>query len=113
MEMQIQAAADHGIKVFIYDWSGFDGRPFVENCLTNGYLKARNCGLVKFYLMWANDGIKYPWNIRNSWDRTTVLDRGAVDRSRFKRLARYVLVRDLRHPAHDQVGGGRCWRSTT
>lgn len=105
MEMQIRAAADHGINVFIYDWYWYDGRPFLENCLTNGYLKARNCGLVKFYLMWANHDVKYLWDIRNSWDRTTVLYRAAVDRSEFERLARYVLERYLQHPAYYRIDG--------
>ena len=42
MEMQIAAAADHGVNVFIYDWYWYDGRLFLEQCLNNGYLKARN-----------------------------------------------------------------------
>ncbi len=36
MEMQINAAADHGVNVFIYDWYWFDNRPFLEQCLDNG-----------------------------------------------------------------------------
>ena len=36
MEMQIDAAADHGVNVFIYDWYWYDGRPFLEQCLNNG-----------------------------------------------------------------------------
>ena len=27
MEMEIAAAADHGVNVFIYDWYWYDGRP--------------------------------------------------------------------------------------
>ena len=30
MEMEIEAAVDHGVNVFIYDWYWFDGRPFLE-----------------------------------------------------------------------------------
>ena len=30
MEMEIEAAADHGVNVFIYDWYGYAGRPFFE-----------------------------------------------------------------------------------
>jgi len=105
MEMQIRAAADHGIRIFIYDWYWYDGRPFLEQCLTQGFLKARNCGDVKFYLMWANHDVKYAWDIRNSWDRTTVLYRGGVDRAEFERVARYVLTRYFTHPAYYRIGG--------
>jgi len=40
MQMQIDAAADHGVNVFIYDWYWYDRRPFLEGCLNDGYLKA-------------------------------------------------------------------------
>ena len=51
MEMELEAASDHGINVFIYDWYWYDGRPFLEQCLNNGYLKARNNHKVKFFLI--------------------------------------------------------------
>ena len=54
MEMEINAAADYGVNVFIYDWYWFDRRPFFEQCLNEGYFKARNNDRVKFMLMWAN-----------------------------------------------------------
>ena len=105
MEMEIAAAADHGVNVFIYDWYWYDGRPFLENCLSNGYLKARNNDRVKFYLMWANHDVKYAWDVRNSWDRDTVLYQGAVDRAGFERLARYVIRERLTHPSYYRIGG--------
>ena len=40
MEMEIEAAVDHGVNVFIYDWYWYDRRPFLENCLNDGFLKA-------------------------------------------------------------------------
>ena len=57
MEMEIAAAADHGVNVFIYDWYWYDGAPFLEGQLNDGYLKARNNDRVKFYLMWANHDV--------------------------------------------------------
>jgi len=50
-EMEINAAADHGVNVFIFDWYWFDEMPFLEGQLNNGYLRARNNSRVKFYLM--------------------------------------------------------------
>src|SRR5947209_5508857 len=53
MAQKIDAAADHGIDAFIFDWYWYDG-PFLENALNNGFLKASNNGRIKFALMWAN-----------------------------------------------------------
>ena len=44
MEMEIEAAAEHGVNVFIYDWYWFDGMPYLENCLNDGFLKAKKQG---------------------------------------------------------------------
>ena len=66
MEMEIAQAYEHGVNVFIYDWYWYDDRPFLEQCLDNGYLKAKNNDLVKFYLMWANHHATQMWNIELS-----------------------------------------------
>ena len=44
MEMEIQAAIDHGVNVFIYDWYWYDKRPFLEQCLNNGFLTRSRAG---------------------------------------------------------------------
>lgn len=54
MEMEIEAATVHGVNVFIYDWYWYDRRPFLEGCLDDGFLKAKNNKKMQFYLMWAN-----------------------------------------------------------
>jgi hypothetical protein len=66
MEMQIDCAVSHGVNVFIYDWYWYDNRPFLENCLNDGFLKASNNHRMKFYIMWANHDANYLWDIRNS-----------------------------------------------
>lgn len=66
MEEQIEVATSHGVNVFIYDWYWFDGRPFLEQCLNGGFLKAKNNGKMKFYLMWANHDVNYTWDRRIS-----------------------------------------------
>ena len=50
MSQQIEAAVSHGVNVFIYDWYWYDGRPFLENCLNNGFLKAPNNQKMKLCL---------------------------------------------------------------
>lgn len=79
MEMQIDCAVSHGVNVFIYDWYWYDNRPFLENCLNDGFLKARNNTDMKFYLMWANHHATHLWDKRNSdRDLDTVIWSGVV-----------------------------------
>lgn len=79
MEMQIDCAVSHGVNVFIYDWYWFDNRPFLENCLNDGFLKARNNKDMKFFLMWANHDATHLWDKRNSdSDLSTVIWKGSV-----------------------------------
>jgi len=54
MEMKINAAAEYGVDVFIYDWYYYNDGPFLEKGLENGFLKAENRNRLKFALMWAN-----------------------------------------------------------
>lgn len=100
MEMQINAAADHGVNVFIYDWYWYDSRPFLEQCLNDGYLKARNNDQVKFYLMWANHDAKNVWDKRISHEESTVIWNGAVDRQEFERLALRLIDKYFKHPSY-------------
>lgn len=88
MEMEIDAAADHGVNVFIYDWYWYDQRPFLEQCLNDGYLKARNNDRVKFYLMWANHDFNNICNINLSDKHLdTVIWNGFLGNSEFVEMA--------------------------
>ena len=79
MEMQIDCAVSHGVNIFIYDWYWYDNRPFLENCLNDGFLKARNNTDMKFCLMWANHNATHLWDKRNSdTDLDTVIWSGVV-----------------------------------
>lgn len=93
MRMQIDAAADHGVNVFIYDWYWYDGRPFLENCLNNGFLKAPNNHRMKFYIMWANHDANYTWDIRNADKTDTVIWNGSVTRTQFEEIGRRWITR--------------------
>jgi hypothetical protein len=105
MRMQIDAAADHGVNVFIYDWYWYDRRPFLEGCLNDGYLKANNNDRVKFYLMWANHDASTLWDIRLSdqGDRTVWL--GSVDRLEFEKICRRLISMYFTHPSYYRIDG--------
>jgi len=105
MEMQIDAAADNAVNVFIYDWYWYDRRPFLEQCLDNGYLKARNNHRVKFYLMWANHDVTHLWDIRLSHVNNNIIWRAPVDRPEFETLARRLIATYFTHPSYYTIGG--------
>ena len=110
MEMQIAAAADHGVNVFIYDWYWYDGMPFLEACLNDGYLKARNNDRVKFYLMWANHPVDLGWDKRNADDVASQKNKariwnGHVNRREFENIARRWITRYFSHPSYYTIGG--------
>ncbi|HCS75037.1 MAG TPA: hypothetical protein DIW17_14325 [Clostridiales bacterium] len=104
MEMQINAAADHGVNVFIYDWYWYDRRPFLENCLNDGYLKAKNNRRVKFYLMWANHNVNNLWDIRLSSEDNLIWD-AAVDRQEFERIANRIIEKYFTQPSYYKLEG--------
>lgn len=89
MRMQIDEATRHGVNVFIYDWYWFDRRPFLENCLNDGFLKAPNRDKMKFYIMWANHNANHLWNkeLSDSECGETVIWKGGIDREGFEEMA--------------------------
>jgi hypothetical protein len=105
MEMQINAAADHGINVFIYDWYWYDRRPFLENCLNDGYLKARKNDRVRFYLMWANHNVNHTWDIRLSHMQDNIIWDAAVNRSEFEKIADRLIDKYFKHPSYYTIDG--------
>lgn len=106
MQMQIDAAADHGVNVFIYDWYWFDNRPFLEQCLNNGFLKAKNNQRMKFYLMWANHDANNVWNIELS-DKfgSTVIWNGAVPKTQFDTIVNRVVEKYFKQPNYYTIDG--------
>ena len=64
MERWIEAATDHGVNTFIFDWYWFNNGPFLEGCLNDGFLKAKNNQKMNFYIMWADhDVARNYWNV--------------------------------------------------
>ena len=89
MEMQIEAAVDHGVNVFIYDWYWYDNRPFLEQCLDNGFLKAKNRSKMKFYIMWANHTVNHIWDRRISDTKPdSVIWNGRVNGETFRTIGK-------------------------
>ena len=108
MQMQIDCAVNHGVNVFIYDWYWFDNRPFLENCLNDGFLKANNNGKMKFYIMWANHVLTHHWDIRLSSDKEAVEDviyPGTVDRQQFEVIGKRWIERYFTKENYYRIDG--------
>lgn len=108
MEMQINAALRHGVNTFIYDWYWYDGRPFLEQCLNEGFLQAANNQDMKFYLMWANHDAVGLWDKRISDDPDAgqnVIWQGAVSPSTLADVREHVISRYFGKENYYKING--------
>ena len=106
MEMEIDQAAGHGINVFIFDWYWFDGRPFMETTLTNGFLKAPNRDRMQFYLMWANHDVVNVWDTRiSTLKEHNVIWTGRIDRDEFEKICRRNIELFFKQPNYYKIDG--------
>jgi hypothetical protein len=104
MTKKIKAAADHGVDAFIFDWYWYEGRPFLQRGLEEGYLGAQNRDDVKFCLMWANhDWLElFPRKYRGD---ALLIYPGAVDRKEFERVANYIVEKYFSQPSYCKIDG--------
>lgn len=106
MEKWIDAATDHGVNVFIFDWYWFDEGPFLESSLNNGFLKAENKDEMKFYLMWANHDVRRNyWNVHKFANDTSIMWKGAVDWDNFKIIVDRVINQYFHQPNYFKIDG--------
>ena len=54
MAKKIDAAVDHGVDGFIFDWYWFNDGGYRLKCIDEGFLGAENCEKAKFAVMWCN-----------------------------------------------------------
>ncbi|NBD24542.1 glycoside hydrolase family 99-like domain-containing protein [Paenibacillus glycinis] len=87
-EKQIEAAADHGVTSFIYDWywdmGGGEGS-FLHRALEDGFLQAGNRDRLRFGIMWANHN--------------------EVARERFDAMTDYLIIRYFKEPNFLKLDG--------
>lgn len=106
MSMEIDQATEHGVNVFIFDWYWYDGRPFMETTLDNGFLKADNVDKMHFYLMWANHDVLNHWDTRLARvNESNVIWTGRVDREEFEKICRRNIEKYFTHPQYYKIDG--------
>jgi len=104
MARKIDAAADHGVDCFIFDWYHYNDGPFLERCLEQGFLKAPNADRMKFCCMWANHDW-YDIHPAKRGELTNLLYPGTVTQSVFDSICELLIERYFSHPSHLLVEG--------
>lgn len=105
MKKWIDAATHHGINVFIFDWYWYDGGPFLESSVNNGFLKAENNEQMQFYLMWANHDVrKNYWN-HYKYDSDSLLWSGSIDQANYEIVADRVIDQYFLKPNYFKIDG--------
>ncbi len=101
---EIDAAADHGIDVWMHCWYWHEGVQRCQAQLDNGLLKAANRQKLKFALMWAN----HDWS--NHWPATSDGQTAPMSRQRHSeedmlKVIDHCIERYFRQPNYWRVDG--------
>ncbi|MDF2715450.1 MAG: hypothetical protein K0R28_2375 [Paenibacillus sp.] len=105
MAKKIDAASDHGIDSFIFDWYWYEDGPYLQRALEEGFLKAPNNDRMKFSLMWAN----HDWQDIHPATRSRpykTLASGTVSKQAFLKACEHMIRTYFCHPSYWRVNGG-------
>ena len=102
MAQKIDAAADHGVDAFIFDWYYYNDGPYLERSLDRGFLKASNNRRLKFALMWANHDWLDIHPVRRDV-KPKLLFPGAVTPATFGKICDHVIKDYFQHPSYWRV----------
>jgi hypothetical protein len=105
MAKKINTAADNGLTAFIFDWYWHEKGPYLQRCLEDGFLKAKNNSRLKFALMWANhDWFDiHPATRERSY---ATLACGEVSEKSFIEATKHMIRNYFRHPSYWKINGG-------
>lgn len=102
-EQKINAATDHGVNTFLFDWYWYDGKPFLEEAINEGFLAAKNNEKANFYIMWANHDV--PGNMWNHYRYKTdsLIWEGKVDWENYKIVVDRVINNYFKRPNYLKI----------
>lgn len=104
MAQKIDAAVDHGVDVFMFDWYYYNDGLFLERGVEQGFMKAPNAARMKFALMWANHDWQdiHPATVKHPGE---LLYPGTVAPETFERMTSYVIETYFKHPSYWKIDG--------
>ena len=113
MAKKIDAAADHGIDHFLFDWYWYNetstnGQPglFQDSALEDGFLAAPNRHRMKFALMWASQewmDVHPSVGPFVSYGNRTPTFIGAINRETFDHMTDHIVSRYMSQPNYLRV----------
>ena len=103
-EKVIDTALEYGVNTFIFDWYWYDNKPFLEDVLNKGFLKAGNNTKMKFYLMWANHTHNAYLDPKNP-DKNQVYWHGEVSREVFDGFIDHLINDYFKRPNYYKIDG--------
>ena len=105
-EKKIEAASNHGVNCFLWDWYWYEDGLFLEKCLEEGYLKSKNKSKVKFALHWGNHTWKdiHP-TLRSSVNNPINLYHGEISEKAFEEMTDYVIENYFSDPDYWKIDG--------
>ncbi len=108
MARKIQAAADSGIDVFLYDWYWHDGGPFLQAGLERGFLEAEGNHRLRFAIHWAN----HDWlslhpgaHYESTHHLHRLLYPGAITPATFEVMTDHIVKRYFSHASYWTIDG--------
>ena len=104
MELKIKTAAEYGIDCFIFDWYMYEDGPFLNRCIDEGFLKAKNTSKIKFAFMWAN----HDWVDIHPYTRGAaqkLLYKGVVSPKRFEEIGDELVSNYFTKPNYWKIDG--------
>ena len=104
MAQKINAAVNHGIDAFIFDWYMYEDGPILNRGIDEGFLKADNCERIKFGLMWANhDWVDIHPYVKG--EEQKLIYPGRVSPERFEEISDFLVEKYFTRPNYWKIGG--------
>lgn len=103
---KIDAAADHGLSSFIFDWYWYNDGAFLNRGLEQGYLQAPNRDRLQFALMWANHNWVDIFPLKRSqYENPLLLYPGQVTDQTFDQMTDYIIEKYFSQPSYWKING--------
>jgi hypothetical protein len=103
---KIDAAADHGLTSFIFDWYWYNDGAFLNRSLEEGYLQANNRDRLKFALMWANHNWVDIFPLKRSqYENPLLLYPGTVTGQTFEVMTDTIIEKYFSQPSYWKIDG--------
>jgi hypothetical protein len=104
-EKKTAAAHQAGITHFIFDWYWYEGKPFLQRAVEEGYQGAANKNDVRFCIMWANHDWYNLMPARLDRQEQSFLYKGTYSASEFDRITDYIVTHYFKDPHYFLVDG--------